>query len=183
MNREPHHWKKIKTKLEADCRIFKVNRVTFEHEERQTSGDFFVLDTPDWIHVIALTPANEIVMVKQFRFGTENLSWEIPGGLMEKGESPVEAALRELREETGYEGENAELIATINPNPAIQDTVCRFVLVRNAVKKHELDWDEHEEILTATVPANEVEEWAHGGKIFHSLSVAALFYLRRYLSS
>ena len=181
MDREPHHWKKGATVLEADCRIFKVNRISFEHEERKTTGDFFVLDTPDWIHVIALTPANEIVMVKQFRFGTENLSWEIPGGLMEKGETPIDAALRELREETGYVGDKAEEIASIRPNPAIQNTTCHFVLVRNAVKQHELDWDEHEEILTAPVPVNEVEEWAHDGKIFHSLSIAALFYLQKYL--
>lgn len=138
------------------------------------------MDAPDWIHVVALTPEDEIVMVKQFRFGTENLSWELPGGLMEKGETPIEAARRELREETGFIGCDPEVIGTISPNPAIQNNTCYFVLLRNATRQHELDWDEHEEILTAAIPINEVEEWAHSGKIFHSLSITSLFFLQRY---
>jgi ADP-ribose pyrophosphatase len=180
MNREPHLWKKVKTTLEADCRIFKVNRVTFEHEERNKTGDFFVLNTPSWVHVIALTPDDEIVMAKQFRFGTENLSWELPGGLMEEGETPIEAAQRELREETGFVGCDPEVIAAISPNPAIQNNTCYFVLLRNATREHELDWDEHEEILTSAIPVREVEEWAHSGKILHSLSITSLFFLQRY---
>lgn len=181
MSQEPHLWKKKKTQLEADCRIFKIQRVTFEHEQRKSSGDFFVMDTPNWVHVVALTPENKIVMVKQFRFGTENLSWEVPGGLMESGESPEEAAQRELREETGYVGENAEIIAAISPNPAIQSNTCYFVLVRNAKKELEIDWDEHEEILTQNFPLPEVEEWAHSGKIFHSLTITSLFFLQKHL--
>lgn len=181
MSQEPHLWKKIKTTQEADCRIFKIQRVTFEHEQRKKSGDFFVLETSSWVHVVALTPENEIVMVKQFRFGTENLSWEVPGGLMEEGESPIEAAQRELREETGYVGTDPQVIAAISPNPAIQSNTCYFVLLRNATKQLVIDWDEHEEILTETVPVKEVEEWAHSGKIFHSLSITSLFFLQRYL--
>ena len=178
---EPEHWKKLDTKLVEDCRIFKVTSVTFEHESRKSSGDFFVLDTPDWCHVIAITADRRVIMVKQFRFGTESLSWEVPGGLMEPGENALEAAQRELKEETGYEGTHAELIAAISPNPAIQNNMCHFVLVRDAELRHELDWDEHEEILTDAIPFDEAIEWARSGKIFHSLSINALFFLQKYI--
>jgi ADP-ribose pyrophosphatase len=181
MHQEPSHWTEIHQKLEADCRIFKVQRVTFAHEKRGKQGDFFVLDTPDWVHVVALTPEREIVLVQQFRFGTRNLSWEIPGGLIEKGESPLAAGLRELREETGYEGRDAQLIASIAPNPAIQSNRCHFVLVRDAVPSVAIDWDEHEEILTRAVPVDTVYDWAHDGTIFHSLSITAMLFLQRYL--
>lgn len=181
MNHEPHLWKKTKTTPHADCRIFKVNKVRFEHEQRGTSGDFFVMDTPSWVHVVALTPNREVVMVKQFRFGTENLSWEVPGGLMEAAESPEAAGARELREETGYVGKSCEVIAAIAPNPAIQNNLCYFVLIRDAEKVEELDWDEHEEILCKPVPHTTAEAWARDGTIFHALSITSLFFLQSYL--
>jgi 8-oxo-dGTP pyrophosphatase MutT (NUDIX family) len=181
MQQIPHLWKRLDSIQEADCRIFKIRRTKFRHEERGKTGDFFVLDCADWVHVIALTPENELIMVQQYRFGTENLSWEVPGGLMEANESPIDAAMRELREETGFEGSDAEVVASIAPNPAIQSNVCNFVLIRNAKQKAALDWDEHEEILCRAVPIDEVEQWALNGKIFHSLSITSLFFLRKYL--
>ena len=181
MSQTPHIWKKQNTVLHADCRIFKINKVHFEHEVRGTSGDFYVMDTASWVHVVALTKNNKIILVQQFRFGTENLSWEVPGGLMEAGESPIAAGLRELREETGYEGSSCELMATIAPNPAIQNNVCHFVLVRDVELKQDLDWDEHEEILTQTVDLKTAEEWARNGTIFHALSITSLFFLQKYL--
>jgi len=120
-------------------------------------------------------------MVKQFRFGTENLSWEVPGGLMEAAESPEAAGARELREETGYVGKSCEVIAAIAPNPAIQNNLCYFVLIRDAEKVEELDWDEHEEILCKPVPHTTAEAWARDGTIFHALSITSLFFLQSYL--
>ena len=180
MAQEPHLWRKLDSTLEADCRIFKIWRSQFVHDERKSSGDFFVMESPDWVHVAALTDDGKLIMVKQFRFGTENLSWEVPGGLMEPGESPIEAAKRELREETGHVGTSAEVIGEIAPNPAIQTNTCYFVLIRGVRREVDLEWDEHEEILTEAVPIPEVEEWAHSGRIFHSLSIASLFFLRRH---
>ncbi len=179
--KHPYKWDEVKRVHHSDCRIFEVERVTFHHKPRNQSGEFFVINTKPWVHVIGLTPEKEVVMVQQFRFGSQTLSWEVPGGLMERGESPIDAGLRELREETGFTGDEAELIATISPNPAIQSNYCNFVLVKNVQKTSELEWDEAEEILTQTVPYDEVVEWAHNGKMIHSLSITSLFYLSKYL--
>ena len=82
-------------------------------------GDFYVLDTNDWVNVIALTPDHEIVLVRQFRYGSKEQSLEPPGGVVERGEDPLVAGLRELQEETGYVGELPELLGVVRPNAAI----------------------------------------------------------------
>ena len=92
-------WARLHDELHADCRIFKVRKSRFHRRSDQKEGDFFVLDTNDWVNVLALTKCQELVMVRQFRFGTEAFSLEPPGGVVEKGESPVLAGERELEEE------------------------------------------------------------------------------------
>jgi 8-oxo-dGTP pyrophosphatase MutT (NUDIX family) len=106
-------------------------------------GDFFVLDTNSWVNVLAVTPNKELVLVRQFRFGTQEFSLEPPGGVIEKGEDPIVAGLRELEEETGYVGEDATLIGTARPNAAILSNQCYFVLVENVMQTAELAFDQH----------------------------------------
>ena len=88
--------------LHADCRIFNVNKQRFRRKSDGVHGDFFVLDTNDWVNVLAITPEEQIVLVRQFRYGTQEFSLEPPGGVIEKGEDPIVAGLRELEEETGF---------------------------------------------------------------------------------
>lgn len=115
-------------------------------------------------------------MVRQFRFGIDDFSLEIPGGVIEPGEDPVEAGVRELREETGFVGRSARLIGSAHPNPAIQSNWAHFVLVEGAERKEEIDWDADEEIEVATSPVEEVLAQARSGKITHSLVLTALFH-------
>ena len=129
---------------------------------------------PDWVNVVAHTPDGQIVLVKQFRFGSNAMSLEIPGGVIEAGEDPVAAGIRELSEETGYGGGKVTLLGSVNPNPAIQDNRCHFVLVEGAVPTSSLDWDDDEEIQVSTAPTAQVMAWARSGAITHSLTVAAL---------
>lgn len=133
-----------------------------------------VLSPPDWVNVIALTPGGHLVLVRQFRYGIDGFSLEIPGGVMEPGEDPVTAAQRELREETGYSGGRATLLGSVHPNPAIQSNRCHFVFVDAAVKSHDLEWDADEEIHVATLPVEEVMALARSGGITHSLVLNAL---------
>jgi 8-oxo-dGTP pyrophosphatase MutT (NUDIX family) len=113
-------------------------------------------------------------MVNQFRYGMDDFSWEIPGGVIERGEDPVAAGLRELEEETGYVGNSARLLGSVNPNPAIMNNRCHLVLVENVVLTTELAWDPDEEIEVMSLPVDEVYAWAQSGRITHSLVLNAL---------
>ena len=120
-------WEKGATRSLAATRIFDVQGVQFRHPVRGTEREFVVIDAPDWVNVLALTPDHRLVMVNQFRYGTDAFSWEIPGGVIDRGEDPVTAGVRELREETGYVGTSARLLGSVNPNPAIMNNRCHLV--------------------------------------------------------
>ncbi|HEU5077857.1 MAG TPA: NUDIX hydrolase [Opitutaceae bacterium] len=167
-------WQRLTEKVVAATRIFELTSVLFRHPVRKVEGDFVVIKAPDWVNVVALTQDRQMVLVKQFRFGIDDISLEIPGGIMELGEDPLRTALRELEEETGYRGTGARLLGVVHPNPAIQSNRCHLVFVENVVKSSQLNWDQHEELEVLTAPVDRVYEWAAAGKITHSLVLDAL---------
>jgi 8-oxo-dGTP pyrophosphatase MutT (NUDIX family) len=158
----------------VSTRILELKSVRFRHPVRGTERDFTVAHAPDWVNVVAHTPGGEIVLVRQFRFGSNELSLELPGGVIENGEDPVFAGVRELGEETGFGGGKVTYLGSVNPNPAIQDNRCHFVLVEGAVPTDPINWDDDEEIQVSTAPIAEALALARTGGITHSLSVAAL---------
>jgi 8-oxo-dGTP pyrophosphatase MutT (NUDIX family) len=127
------------------------------------------------VNVVAVTTAGELVLVKQFRFGSREFSWEIPGGLLDGAEDPVEAGQRELLEETGFGGGTARMLGAVWPNPAVQNNRCHFVLVEGVSRTAELAWDEHEELESIHLPVDEVLARARAGEIQHPLTLTALF--------
>src|SRR5438309_3939061 len=123
-------WKKISSKLLGDFRIFTLRSDVKISPRTGKEHDFFVLDAVHWVHVIAVTPDEQLVMIEQYRHGSNTVELEIPGGMMDPHDaSPEATALRELREETGYAGEKPRLIGQIFPNPAIMSNVCFTVMV------------------------------------------------------
>ena len=170
----PSRWEKRGEKLRLSTRILDVHEVRYRHPVRATEKDFVVLQTPDWVNVVAVTPDQHLVLVRQFRFGIEAFSLEIPGGVMEAGEDPVAAGQRELREETGFAGQGARVLGVVHPNPAIQANRCHYVLVESARCSHDLEWDADEEIQVTTLPVAEVMQLARSGGITHALVLNAL---------
>jgi 8-oxo-dGTP pyrophosphatase MutT (NUDIX family) len=173
---EPERWIRGPERTLASTRIFELRAVEYRHPGRADGREFAVIVSPDWVNVVALTVEDRIVLVRQFRFGLNGFSWEVPGGIINPGEDPAAAGARELREETGYAGLRSRLLASAHPNPAIQNNRCHFVLIENVVNAHPLAWDQDEEIETLTVPAEEALAWARTGRITHSLSLCALFH-------
>lgn len=171
-----HPWDVISSRLHAKCVVFDVLEKRCRHPQRGTEGDFYVLESRDWVNVLPITPDNQVVMVRQWRFGAETFSWEIPGGIMDEGEDPVEAGLRELREETGYEPKRCRMLGKISPNPALLGNTCHFVLAEGVHLTSELEWDHHEELEVRLFPIDEVFAMAARGEIIHSLVVNALFH-------
>ena len=170
-------WKKTGSKPIGDFRIFKLRSDFYINPRTNKEHDFYVLDTVHWVNIIALTPARELVMVRQFRVGSATVELEIPGGMMDPGETdPVATAVRELREETGYEGENARLLGTVWSNPAILNNKTFTVLIENCQLKHAVDFDGGEDLTTQLIPAAEIPQLVADEKIGHSLVVVALYH-------
>jgi ADP-ribose pyrophosphatase len=170
----PKRWKKLGSREVARTRIFDVQSVDFHHPARPKPQDFFVINAPDWVNVIALTPDGRLVLVRQFRYGIDDFSVEIPGGVIDLGEDPVAAGVRELREETGYVGTSARLLGRVHPNPAMQNNRCHLVLVEGARPEAGLDWDPDEEFEIMTRPVEEVYALAYAGGITHAMVLDAL---------
>ena len=170
-------WPVLTSKQLADFRIFTVRSDVKRSPRTGREHDFYVLDTRSWVNVIAITPDDKLVMVEQYRHGSDTIELEIPGGVMDAGEtSPVAGGLRELREETGYSGERTQLIGKIFPNPAIMSNTCHTLLVEDARLTHPVEFDSCEDIRTHLVPVAEVPALVASGKIQHALVVVALYH-------
>jgi ADP-ribose pyrophosphatase len=170
-------WPKLRSKKVGDYRIFQVRSDIRQSPRTGKEHDFFVLECVDWVNVVAVTPSNCLVMVEQFRHGSDTVELEIPGGMIDPDDaSPVASGIRELREETGYEGQNARLIGDILPNPAIMANTCYTVLVENCEFKHPTAFDHGEDLVTRLVPVSEIPQLVRSKRVRHSLVVVALYH-------
>ena len=170
-------WRKIRSYNVGDHRIFKIRTDVKESPRTGELHDFFVIETVNWVNVVALTPTNELVMVEQYRHGSNTVELEIPGGLIDATDpNPAAGGLRELREETGYEGEPVEIIGQVYPNPAIMNNTCYTLLVKNCELKHRVQFDHSEDIITRLVPVKDIARLVSEGRIRHSLVVVALYH-------
>ena len=171
-------WRVLESKPLGDFRVFQIRGDTKISPRTGARHDFVVLEARNWVNVIALTPDRQLVMVEQFRHGSGTVELEIPGGVMDPHDaSPVAAGVRELREETGYEGGAASLLGQVWSNPAIMSNACFTVLVEDCELKHPVEFDSGEDILTRLVPLEDVPKLVADGRIAHSLVVVALHHL------
>lgn len=174
------NWSRTDSRVLGDFRVFRLREDTRLSPRTGKHHKFFVLDTGDWINVVPVTPDNRIVLIRQFRHGTEEVTLEIPGGMVDAGEPPKLSARRELLEETGYEAEELVHIGTMTPNPAILNNRCHTFLARNVRYVAEPKMDGSEDIQVEVVHSSEVPGLIATGKISHALVIAAFYFYGQY---
>ena len=170
-------WKKTGSKQAGDFRIFTIRSDIKISPRTGKTHDFYVIDSVNWVNVIATTPDQQLVMIEQYRHGSDTIELEIPGGMLDSRDaSPEAGGIRELREETGYSGEQPQIIGNIFPNPAIMSNVCFTLWVQNCKLTHPVEWDHGEDLITRLVPVAEIPKLVATGQIRHSLVVVALYH-------
>ena len=170
-------WQRTGRRLLQSFRIFTLREDRYLLPRSLREGSFFVLETPDWVNVIPLTDRGEVVLIRQYRFGLEGITLEIPGGMVEPGMSPLETGRKELLEETGYGSPDWEFLGYVHPNPAFLTNRCHTFLARGVKKVADLDLDESEEIEVLTVPLEEIPDMITREEITHSLVICAFHWL------
>lgn len=171
-------WRRIGSESVHDCRIFDLQRWRFDPGDGGVARAFYVFDAPHWINVIALTAARDVLLIRQYRFGTQDYTLEIPGGMCDPGEAPLDTARRELLEETGCEAGEIVELGWVHPNPAIQNNRCYTFLARDARRVAVPTPDANEEFEQLEVPLGEVPGLIASRRITHALVVAAFQLLR-----
>ena len=166
-------WAKLSSRTLFGSKVFElgVERVRSPRTEQEL--DAVVLRSADWVNVIALTPDQRTVMVRQYRFGTEDVTLEIPGGIVDPGEAPIEAARRELLEETGYTCERITSLGSIRPNPAIHRNRLHSFVAEGCTLVAAQEQDPGEDIEVELLPLAEIDGLLASGAISHALVCVA----------
>ena len=173
MNTTKGNWEVLSESTYEDFKIFSLKKSRRVNPRTKTAIDFVRIDGLDWANIIPITPDNQVVLIRQYRHGSDEYTLEIPGGCVEIGEDPALSAVRELEEETGFTSQDVEYLGTIRPNPALLSNRCYLYLARGAILKGKQKLDSGEDIEVLLKPLNEVLSMVKKGEISHALVVAA----------
>ena len=145
------------------------------HPDGRVQPEYYVLEYPDWVNMIALTEDGLIIMEKQWRQAVKEVSLEIPAGVIEQDESPLQAAQRELSEETGYTGGSWEHLMTMTPNSSTCTNHCHCFVARGVRRTTTQHLDPTEDLRFMLCKPEKVFEWLKQGRIHQALMQAPLW--------
>ena len=171
----PHRsWTLLGSRPMSDHRIFRIRHDLYRFEPGGLEREFVVIESGDWVNVVPLTDDGRIVLIRQYRHGVRQVSLEIPGGIVDPGETPQEAAVRELGEETGYVPTRVRLLGRVQSNPAIHNNHTYMFLAEGCHAAAAARPEPMEQIELVLKPVAEVADLVRREEISHSLVICAL---------
>ena len=175
-------WKTLKSKNILQNKIF-----SFKEElvlsPKNRKFPVWVMDSPTWINIIPITIDNQVVMIKQYRFGNKEITLEIPGGMSEQNEDPKRSAIREMVEETGYTSQNVIKIGSVSPNPALMSNQVITYLALDAKCTAKQNLDTMEDIEVIKVDLNKIPTLIKNKAIDHALVVCAFYFYNNHINN
>lgn len=172
---EQETWKVLESEYLIQRPWLTARRDCVELPDGRVIPEYYVLEYPDWVNVIAITKEGQFVFEKQYRHAARKISYELPCGVMEKGESPLEAAQRELLEETGYGNGHWQKLMEIYPNPSTMTNMTHCYLATDVEKIAEPHLDATEELTVLFMSREEVKRLLDQDGIYQALMVAPLY--------
>ena len=175
MSDDVRPWKELARTALLDCRIFSVARTTAASPVDGSVHDFFRIESPDWAQIVPMTADREVVMIRQYRHGSQSEMLEVPAGLIDLGEDPADAAARECLEETGYRAGAVHSMGTYNPNPAIFNNRLHAFYATGVERVAEIQNTVIEQTHVVLVPIGDIPELLRSGAVEHALNVMMLY--------
>jgi 8-oxo-dGTP pyrophosphatase MutT (NUDIX family) len=172
-------WPETEREILGRYKIFDLEQSLRRSPTTGRQHRFLRLTSPDWVNVIAVTTGGDLLLVEQFRNGTDRMTLEIPGGAVDHGETPQGAGERELEEETGYRAGEVIQLGSVDPNPAFMSNACWTYLALDCEESGMVNPDPSEEIVVHRVPVGDFTRLIDAGSITHSLVIAAHDHLQR----
>lgn len=167
-------WKTLSRREVVRNRHLNLDAEAVETRAGAVLDPYWVMDYPDWVLAVALTPDDRLVLVRQWRHGAKAWVLEPPGGVMDAGEEPCATAARELREETGYEAASFRLVGSIWSDPAHNTNRIHIVLAEGATEAGTHDREAGEELETVLLPVAEAVAGATRGMFVHAMHLGGL---------
>lgn len=176
-------WVRKDMTLIADCRVLTVHESVSISPMTEEEHNFYVMNTTDWVNIVPLTKNNEFVCIRQFRHGNEEITLEIPGGMVDPGEEPSVSAARECLEETGFETSELISLGTLSPNPAIFSNKLHTYFAPGAVKVADVSNTSTEHTEVQLIPLEQIVDMLVSGEIDHALVAATLWRLLYFIKN
>lgn len=177
---DPGHWELLESTYLHRRPWLTLRQDKVRLASGRTIDDYYVQEFPHWVNVLAITENREAVLIRQYRHGFGEVSWELPAGVVDDGESLLDGAKRELLEETGYSGGTWTPLMELCPNPAIQNNLSYSFLAEGVSLAGSQRLDATEEITVHLAPLDRLREIVFDGGMIQALHAApVLKYLLR----
>ncbi|WP_149913628.1 NUDIX hydrolase [Sphingobacterium cavernae] len=169
-------WKLLESKYIIQRPWARLRVDKLELPNGNIKDEYYVLEYPTWVNMVAITEDGNVLFVKQYRHGADQIMVELPAGVVEDDEEPEVAARRELLEETGYAFDKIEYICELFANPATSGNLTYTYLLTGGKKVQEQDLDSSEDIEVVEMTIEEAKKFLFDNKIGQALHSSALFY-------